>query len=197
MALLPATAAALELTGRDSGRSVTVFMTEILTVVLTGNPTTGYLWEAAAVDREVLAMAGGPVFASDSSLTGAGGKFTFRFTPQQPGTAKVKLVYRRPWEKDTEPLQAFELAVSVTAAEPGARFAGYRSAQGEVIEASFERHLHQVKLTLPDGRSVTLPAAPSGSGARYSDGTETFWEHQGTGRFFRGETMLFEGALLP
>jgi putative lipoprotein len=32
-----------------------------------------------------------------------------------------------------------------------------------------------VRLSLPDGRSLDLPAVPSASGARYSDGRSTFW----------------------
>lgn len=197
MALLPAVACALELTGQDNGKSVSLSMTETLTVTLAGNPTTGYLWELTAVDREVLAMETEPVFAPDSSLTGAGGKFTFRFTPRKPGTSTVKLVYRRPWEKGAEPLQSFDLTVAVTVAEPHVNSASYRSSQGEVLQASFDLDLNQVTVLLPDGRSVTLLSAPSGSGARYSDGTETFWEHQGIGRFFKGDTVLFEGALQP
>jgi putative lipoprotein len=38
------------------------------------------------------------------------------------------------------------------------------------VEVSRER----ARLLLP-GRSVTLPAAPSASGAKYSDGSTTFW----------------------
>jgi len=197
MSMLSIAAHAFELTGQDSGRSISVPLTETLTVTLAGNPTTGYLWELTAVDREVLAMENEPVFTPDSSLTGGGGKNTFCFTPRKPGTTTLKLVYHRPWEKGVKPLQTFDLTVSVTAAESHVNSAGYRSSSGEVLKASFDLNLHQVKVTLPDGRSVTLPAAPSGSGARYSDGTETFWEHQGLGRFFKGETLLFEGALLP
>lgn len=87
--------------------------------------------------------------------------------------------------------------VTVSAAAPRIASADYRSPGGEVLKASFDLDRHQVTVTLPDGRSVTLPAAQSASGARYSDGTETFWEHQGTGRFFHGETVLFEGELQP
>lgn len=197
MAFFPAAVHPLELSGGDSGRSVAVSLTETLTLTLTGNPTTGYLWELTALDRDVLATEGEPAFLPDSSLTGAGGRFTFRFTPRRPGTATVRLVYRRPWEKGVEPLQSFDLRVSVTAAGPRVNIASYRSPAGEVLTAAFDLDLDRVRVTLPDGRRVTLPLAPSGSGARYSDGTETFWEHQGTGRFSRGETLLFEGALLP
>ncbi|HEX9078055.1 MAG TPA: protease inhibitor I42 family protein [Desulfuromonadaceae bacterium] len=195
--LLALPARALELTGRDSGRSVSVPLAGAFSVVLAGNPTTGYLWELAAADREVLAPEGGPEYVPDSSRTGSGGKFTFRFTPRKPGTAFVRLVYRRPWEKGIAPLRTFELTVVVTDAAPQIVRAGYRSASGEVLRAAFDPGLHRVTVTLPGGRRVTLPSAPSGSGARYSNGTETFWEHQGVGRFFEGGTLLFEGTLLP
>jgi putative lipoprotein len=32
-----------------------------------------------------------------------------------------------------------------------------------------------VRLALPEGRSLDLPAVPSASGAKYSDGRDTFW----------------------
>lgn len=38
------------------------------------------------------------------------------------------------------------------------------------------------RLTLPNGDSVSLPHAASASGARYSNGAVTLWEHQGTAR---------------
>ncbi len=36
---------------------------------------------------------------------------------------------------------------------------------------------------LTQGLTFTLPIAPSGSGARYSDGKTTIWEHQGEATF--------------
>ncbi|MBU1185057.1 MAG: protease inhibitor I42 family protein [Proteobacteria bacterium] len=196
LALLPAVVQALELTERDSGRSVSVPLAETVTVTLAGNPTTGYIWEPAAMEREILVMDPEPSFAPDSFLTGAGGKFTFRFTPRKPGKTSVKLIYHRPWEKDAPPLQTFTLTVSVPTAKPGMTSARYRSASGEVLTASFDLNAQRVTVTFPDGRKVTLPLAVSASGARFCDGTETFWEHQGTGRFFKGETLLFQGTLV-
>lgn len=41
--------------------------------------------------------------------------------------------------------------------------------------------LEFVKVTMPNGRELTLPAAVSASGARYTDEFElVWWEHQGT-----------------
>ncbi|NLI45575.1 MAG: lysozyme inhibitor [Acidobacteria bacterium] len=69
----------------------------------------------------------------------------------------------------------------------------YVSATGERLSARFDNVADAVTVTLPSGRTVTLPRAVSGSGARYSDGTDTFWEHHGEGTFTTGETTVFQG----
>lgn len=71
----------------------------------------------------------------------------------------------------------------------------YQSADGRQLQACFDLKQQQVTVRLPDGALVQLPVAVSGSGARYSDGTRTFWEHQGKGRYLEGDTLLFEGAV--
>ena len=60
----------------------------------------------------------------------------------------------------------------------------YRSRSGERYVARYGRlsdgSLDFVKVTMPDGREVTLPQAVSASGARYTDDRElVWWEHQG------------------
>jgi inhibitor of cysteine peptidase len=193
--LIPPFAHALDLTERDNGRSVAIAVGETVSLTLAGNPTTGYIWELADVDRTVLTPDPEPAFAADSSLTGAGGKFTFRFFARTAGSSAVKMSYRRPWEKDVPPLRSVALTLTVVPPEQRKTAACYRSGDGTTAAASFDLGRNLVTVTLPDGRSVTLPAAPSASGTRYSDGMETFWEHQGNGRFFSGEALLFEGVL--
>lgn len=80
---------------------------------------------------------------------------------------------------------------------PGTRqnAASYHSSTGERLEACFDQATERVTLQVPDGHTVTLPLAPSASGARYGNGHEVFWEHQGTGRYFVGDKLVFEGAL--
>ena len=195
LVLIPLSSRALDLTGLDNGKSVSVSLTEKLSVTLPGNPTTGYRWDLAEISSGVLNTNSESAFAADSTMLGAGGKFTFLFTAVQPGTTGIKLIYHRPWEKNVQPLRTFDLTVSVIAAEQ-LKTAIYQSADGKVLEATFDLKLNQVQIVLPDGRKVRLPVAVSGSGARYSDGTDTFWEHQGVGSFFKGESLLFKGALL-
>ena len=45
---------------------------------------------------------------------------------------------------------------------------------GTSLDTVFDNDAHTVTVALPDGR-VTLPQVESGSGAKYSDGTTTFW----------------------
>lgn len=73
--------------------------------------------------------------------------------------------------------------------------ATYSTAGGERLDACFDQAAEKVTLRLPGGEIITLPSAISASGARYSDGSRTFWEHQGAGRYFVGDKMLFEGKL--
>lgn len=75
--------------------------------------------------------------------------------------------------------------------------AAYIAASGEQLQACFDLVQNRVTVAFADGSSLVLPVAISGSGARYSDGTHTFWEHQGVGRYFVGEKLLFEGGIAP
>jgi quercetin dioxygenase-like cupin family protein len=75
--------------------------------------------------------------------------------------------------------------------------AGYTAVDGKQLEACFDLERKKVVVRLPDAQIVSLPAAISASGARYSDDKHTFWEHQGVGRYFVGEKLLFEGKFAP
>lgn len=73
----------------------------------------------------------------------------------------------------------------------------YISSQGQRLAARFDIPGKTVRLTLPDGRTLTLPLAVSGSGARYSNGAQTFWEHQSCAIFEERGVLLFEGRETP
>jgi inhibitor of cysteine peptidase len=112
-------ALALELTGSDCGRSVTLQSDEELVVVLAGNPSTGFLWEVTGLDESVLKQEGGASFHVNSNLAGAGGMLTFRFLPCRSGSTRLLLTYRRPWEHQVPPVATFEVVVNVLAAGAG------------------------------------------------------------------------------
>ncbi|MCX7636071.1 MAG: MliC family protein, partial [Syntrophales bacterium] len=71
----------------------------------------------------------------------------------------------------------------------------YVSPAGAELKACFDQAERSVTVLPPDGTPIKLPLAVSASGARYSNNEATFWEHQGTGRYFKGERLLFAGQL--
>ncbi len=71
----------------------------------------------------------------------------------------------------------------------------YSSDGGQILKASFDSAAGAVDLVLPGGRPLRLPQGLSASGARYTDGHETFWEHHGEGSYWRGEKLIFRGTV--
>lgn len=80
--------------------------------------------------------------------------------------------------------------------EPNIVEAHYKSSDGRVMEAKFNLEEQKVTVTPPGEKEITLPSAESASGARYSNGKQTFWEHKSIGRFIVDDKVLFEGRLL-
>lgn len=104
--------------GKDSnGGSAMLGRDQILEVKLEGNPTTGYSWEVKTSGEPVVQLQNEPVYAQsaagEGTLVGAGGTYTFTFAGAEPGTSKIELAYRRPWESGVAPLETFALDVTV------------------------------------------------------------------------------------
>lgn len=85
---------------------------DTLRVDLVGNPTTGYTWEVISDGSPQLASLG-TNYSQASTLCGAGGTFTFYFKAIAEGTSHLKLIYDRPWEKDTAPSNTFDVNVII------------------------------------------------------------------------------------
>ena len=101
------------LTEADAGRTIELRTGDRLSISLGGNPTTGYSWELAAVDKQVLTPLSKPGYAASSQAVGAGGVFAFEFEAVAAGQTALRLVYRRPWEKRRRPAQTFKVEVTV------------------------------------------------------------------------------------
>ena len=113
----------------DTIFKVTVFIStdDTLMINLNGNPTTGYSWTRTSADTEILI----PILQEDGSaysftqsevqrgLVGAGGTFTFKFTPSKAGDTILELKYYRPWESADTAVQTFTADVTVTEAGGG------------------------------------------------------------------------------
>ena len=197
LAALPAAAATIELTEKSNGAVLKVQTGDQIAITVPGNPTTGYTWELAAISVDILEPGLKPEYVRDSTLPGAGGRFTFRFTARSQGYTKVILAYLRTWEKDMPPVKTFEMTADVNSSteKKPVTTVHYLSDQSTKLTASFDQNTNQVQVTLPDERTVLLPAAISASGARYSNAYESFWEHQGKCTYTKGNKIIFKGAV--
>ncbi|MFN2159855.1 MAG: protease inhibitor I42 family protein [Anaerolineales bacterium] len=97
----------------DNGSQIELERGQFLEVSLEGNPTTGYSWEAAYLEDQILRQAGDPEFTPETDLIGSGGVQTLRFEAVKSGQTTLKLVYRRPWEGDVNLLKTFSVKVVV------------------------------------------------------------------------------------
>jgi inhibitor of cysteine peptidase len=103
------------LTQADAGRTIELRTGDRLTISLGGNPTAGYSWELASVNKQVLAPLSEPGYAASSKAVGAGGVFAFEFEAVSSGQTALRLAYRRPWEKRRRPAETFAVNVTVEA----------------------------------------------------------------------------------
>lgn len=80
---------------------------QLLAVELDSNASTGYAWEMVEDGSPVLEPAPVPARAEPAvaPMPGAPGTSRWRFRAVQSGTATLRLVYRRAWEKDIEPVR--------------------------------------------------------------------------------------------
>lgn len=101
-----------KLQASDDGGRVELDQGQIVSVSLEGNPSTGYTWEVAEIDEQVLRQIGEPVFTSESQNLGSPGAQVLRFRAVGEGQTTLRLVYHRPWE-EAEPERTFSVEVVV------------------------------------------------------------------------------------
>jgi inhibitor of cysteine peptidase len=102
-----------QLSAADNGKTVEVRAGNQITIVLEGNPSTGYTWEAKDLDTSMFQQVGETEFRSDNpGLVGAGGTLTLTFKVLKTGTSTLTLVYHQPWETNVEPQNTFVVTVT-------------------------------------------------------------------------------------
>ena len=97
----------------DNGSQIKLDKGQMLVITLKANPTTGYTWEVAELNANVLRQVGEIGFHPESNKIGSGGVQTLRLEAVNVGQTYLKLVCHRPWEKDVEPLKYFSLQVVI------------------------------------------------------------------------------------
>jgi inhibitor of cysteine peptidase len=96
-----------------NGSTVVLEKGQTMVLKLGSNPTTGYNWEITELDTTVLQQVGEVDYRSDSMLIGSGGINTWTFEAVGSGVTQLQLVNHRSWEKDTPPLDTFDLEIVV------------------------------------------------------------------------------------
>jgi inhibitor of cysteine peptidase len=92
-----------------NGKSLVLKRGDTLVVRLSANPTTGYDW---AIDSRPnsLRLVKRTYLGAPPQRPGQGGTDVFRFSVRS-GKGKLKLIYRRAWEKGIPPIQSFALTI--------------------------------------------------------------------------------------
>jgi inhibitor of cysteine peptidase len=96
-----------------NGGSVTLNQGEKLEIKLSSNPTTGYNWEIVQIDSAIVQQVGDVEYKSYSKRIGSGGVNTYTFQAASEGKTHLTLIYHRSFEKDTPPIETFDLDIEV------------------------------------------------------------------------------------
>jgi len=104
------------LTEKNNGDSINLEIDDKVEIKLESNPTTGYSWFLSdKVDSTIVSVTD-PVFIEskkDKELVGAGGYEIFTIKTISKGKTSIILNYERPWEEEVEPIETFEITISV------------------------------------------------------------------------------------
>jgi inhibitor of cysteine peptidase len=100
-------------TEADTGKKMVLQTGDTLSIVLEGNPTTGFTWKIASSNTSILKEVK-TTYKSANALIGAGGIFLFTFQAVAEGTANLQCSYHRPWETESPPAKTFQLTLYIS-----------------------------------------------------------------------------------
>ncbi len=103
----------------DAGNWVRIRRGDPLTIELSSNPTTGFLWKIAAIDDTMIQLDGKETYIPDRvppGIVGSGGRTVFSFRLLQPGRTELVFEYRRPFENKPEPEKRIVFLLEIDAA---------------------------------------------------------------------------------
>lgn len=96
-----------------NGKVVKMAVGDTLTVDLSSNPTTGFMWRDK-VEGKAVRPAGEPQYHGPKApRPGAGGRQLFSYRAVRSGAGSIRLAYSRSWEKGKPPAQTYQIKVVV------------------------------------------------------------------------------------
>ena len=103
----------ITITKTDNGKSLYFKKGSQFSVVLDGNPTTGFSWYVTSLDTTIAAQTGAYDYQANTNLLGSPGKFTFKFHVKEAGSTILKFHYFRSFEKNVAPVDSFYINIIV------------------------------------------------------------------------------------
>lgn len=145
-----------------------------LDVRLKGNPTTGYSWAVMSTEGDAVRCPSEPEYQPDpapAGMVGVGGWFAIRMVGTKPGSAKVVLGYRRPWEKDTPPAERLTLTFRVGEDKTAERLKALKAADAFILSLRYrgEKDKHYRGLVLYGLNLLVCQFPPNTRGVRVSE----------------------------
>jgi len=98
----------------DHGKQVNLKLADEFYIALPANPATGFTWAIAQIDSCRVKQVGEVSFKPDSEHLGAPGIQTFTFKCLQSADTVLEMIYRRPWETESAPIDTFSLTLIIT-----------------------------------------------------------------------------------
>ncbi len=96
----------------DRGKKIELQTGESITVVLTGNPSTGFDWSVVEMNPDILNLEERQ-FQPASPFVGSGGQVRLHFCAVGSGRTRLKLHYRRSWETEKRPLRTWYVTLHI------------------------------------------------------------------------------------
>jgi predicted secreted protein len=116
----------LEINRSHNGQLARLHAGNVLIIRLSGNPNSGYQWQAGTSNTKALRLTVRPQY-SPSAAGAATGTYTFTYEAVQPGSGYLRLYYVRPGDP-SHPRDAFAIGVNVSPASSQSA----RAARGSV-----------------------------------------------------------------
>ncbi|MGA1863964.1 MAG: protease inhibitor I42 family protein [bacterium] len=103
----------LMLDSTDNGDDFTVDKGDTISIILSSNSSTGYIWmlDADEPDTDIVSKTSSQYFQGYTGMVGASGSEQWIFEAEDEGTTNIILYYRRTWEATVA--ETFEVEITV------------------------------------------------------------------------------------
>lgn len=97
----------------DNGDDFTVDKGDSISIILSSNSSTGYMWmlDADEPDTDIVSKTSSQYFQGYTGMVGTGGSEQWIFEAEEEGTTSIIMYYRRSWEATIQ--ATFEVEITV------------------------------------------------------------------------------------